>query len=75
MRSVNWDSCSEASINCELNRLREVRSNLSQCIDVLPEDDARTEMAMALFFVQMAMDALVSFQAEQVAGVSKFAVA
>ena len=75
MRSVNWDSCSEASTNCELNRLREVRRNLSQCIDVLPEDDARAEMAMALSFVQMAIDALASFQAQQVAGVSKSAVA
>jgi hypothetical protein len=75
MRSVNWDSCSEASINCELKRLREVRNNLSQCIDALPEDDRRSKMAMALSFVQMAMDALASFQAEQVAGVGKSAFA
>jgi len=69
MKSANRESCSEASINCELNRLREVRSSLSNCIDALPEDDARTKMAMALSFVQMAMDALASFQAQQVMGV------
>jgi hypothetical protein len=75
MRSVNWDCCSEASINCELNRLREVRRNLSECIDILPEDETGTTMSTALTFVQMAMDALASFQTEQVGGVSKFAVA
>jgi hypothetical protein len=69
MKSANWEPCSETSINCELNHLREVRTSLSKCIDVLPEDDARTKMAMALSFVQMAMDALTSFQAEQVADV------
>jgi hypothetical protein len=69
MKSANWESCSEASINCELNRLREVRSSLNNCIDALPEDDARTKMALALSFVQMAMDSLASFQAEQVMGV------
>ena len=68
MKSANRESCSEASINCELNHLREVRTSLSRCIDVLPEDDARTKMALALSFVQMAMDSLASFQAEQVMG-------
>jgi hypothetical protein len=68
MKSANWEPCSEISINCELNRLREVRRNLSECIDALPEDDARSKMLMALSFVQMAMDALASFQAEQVMG-------
>ena len=68
MKSANRESCSEASINCELNRLREVRASLNNCIDALPEDDARNKMLMALSYVQMAMDALSSFQAEQVMG-------
>jgi len=63
------------STNCELNRLREVRRKLSQCIDDLPEDDARAEIAVALSFVQMAMDALAGVQAEQVARLGKSAVA
>jgi len=68
MKSANWEPCSETSINCELNHLREVRTSLSRCIDALPEDDARTKMALALSFVQMAMDSLASFQAQQVMG-------
>lgn len=69
MRSANWEPCSETSINCKLNHLREVRTSLNRCIDVLPEDDARSKMALALCFVQMAMDGLASFQAERVMGV------
>jgi hypothetical protein len=69
MKSANRESCSEASINSELNRLREVRASINNCIDALPEDDARSKMLMASSFVQMAMDALASFQAEQVMGV------
>jgi hypothetical protein len=68
MKSANRESCSEASINCEMNRLREVRTSLNNCIDALPEGDARSKMLMALSYVQMAMDALASFQAEQVMG-------
>jgi hypothetical protein len=67
-KNADWLPCSEASIRTELEHLREVRTNLSECIDTLPEDDARTTIATALSFVQMAMEALASFQAEQVAG-------
>ena len=58
--------CSEDSIGSELHNLREVRANLIECLDVLPEDDvARIKMDMALSFVQLAIDALSSFQAER----------
>ena len=60
--------CSEASIDSELHNLREVRANLSECLDVLPGDDvAHFKLAMALSFVQMAIEALSSFQAERAA--------
>lgn len=68
MKSANWAPCSEVSLDSELRNLREIRTNLSECIDSLPEDDVgRSKMAMALSFVQMAIDALTSFQAERVA--------
>ena len=58
--------CSEDSIGSELHNLQEVRANLIECLDVLPEDDvARIKMDMALSFVQLAIDALSSFQAER----------
>jgi len=60
MKSANWEPWSEVSINSELNHLREVRAYLSECIDALPEDDARNKMAMALSFVQMAIGALTN---------------
>ncbi len=69
MKTTQCEPCSEASLNSELNHLREIRTNLSRYIDVLPEDDSRTKMAAALSFIQMAIDALTSFQADQVAGI------
>ena len=54
----------DESINSELNRLREIRASLSECIDALPEDDARNKMSMALSFVQMAIGALTILQAK-----------
>jgi hypothetical protein len=55
--------CSETAVASELDHLREVRAKLSECLDVLPEDDIeRTKVAMALSFVQLAFDALTSFQ-------------
>ncbi len=58
--------CSEDSIGSELHNLQEVRANLLECLDVLPEDDVgRIKMDMALSFVQLAIDALSSFQAER----------
>jgi hypothetical protein len=58
--------CSEDSIGSELHNLREVRANLIECLDVLPEDDvARIKIDMALSFVQLAIDALSSFHAER----------
>ena len=67
MRSARWEPCSEVSINSELDNLREVRANLSECLNAMPENDSvRPRMAMALSFVEMAIDALNSFQAEQV---------
>jgi hypothetical protein len=68
VKSANWAPCSEVSLDSELRNLREIRTNLSECIDSLPEDDVgRNKMAMALSFVQMAIDALTSFQAERAA--------
>ncbi len=69
MKTTQCVSCSEASLNSELNHLREIRTSLSRYIDVLPENDSRTKMAAALSFVQLAIDAVTDFQAEQVAGV------
>ena len=58
--------CSEDSIGSELHNRQEVRANLIECLDVLPEDDvARIKMDMALSFVQLAIDALSRFQAER----------
>ena len=58
--------CSEDSIGSELHNLQEVRANLIECLEVLPEDDvARIKMDMALSFVQLAIDALSNFQAER----------
>jgi hypothetical protein len=55
--------CSEDSIASELHNLQEVRANLIECSDVLPEDDVgRIQMDMALSFVQLAIDALSRFQ-------------
>jgi hypothetical protein len=60
--------CSEASIDSELHNLREVRAKLSECAAVLREGDVgRTQMAMALSFVQMAIDALNKFRSERAA--------
>lgn len=70
MKTTQWESCSEASIDAELYRLRKVRTNLSECIDVLREDHAREKMTAALSFVQMAIDALTHFQAAQGVGIS-----
>jgi hypothetical protein len=56
--------CSEDSIGSELHNLREVRANLIECLDVLPEDAVtHIKMAAALSFVQLAIDALSTFQA------------
>lgn len=62
MKRANWEPCSEASINSELNHLREVRANLSECVADLLVDEARPHMTMALSFVQMAIDALATYQ-------------
>lgn len=62
MKNANWEPCSDASIHSELNHLREVRTNLSECVAVLLGDEARTNMTLALSFVQMAIDALATFQ-------------
>jgi len=62
MKSANWQPCSEASINSELNHLREVRANLSECIADLLVGEARPHMTMALSFVQLAIDALATYQ-------------
>jgi hypothetical protein len=68
LKSANWSACSEVSLDSELRNLREIRTNLSECIDSLSEDDVgRNKMAVALSFVQMAIDALSSFQAERAA--------
>jgi hypothetical protein len=54
-RKFTMIPCSEDSIGSELHNLREVRANLIECLDVLPEDDvARIKMDMALSFVQLA---------------------
>jgi hypothetical protein len=65
MKNAHWEPCSEASINSESNHLQEVRANLSECVAVLSEDGARTQMAVALSFVQMAIDTLATFQAKE----------
>ena len=66
MKLSHWELCSESSTNSELHNLQEVRANLSKCLDALPEDDVtRTTMAMALSFVQLAIDVLTRFQAER----------
>ena len=70
MKTTQWESCSEASIDAELYQLRKVRTNLSECIDVLPKEHARAKMAAALSFVQMAIEALTHFQAALGAGIS-----
>jgi hypothetical protein len=72
MKSANWEPCSEASINSELNHLREVRANLSECVADLLVDEERPHMTMALSFVQLAIDALAAYQVEiQSVAVSK----
>ena len=62
MKNANWKPCSDASIHSELSHLKEVRTNLSECVAVLAEDEPRTNITMALSFVQMAIDALATFQ-------------
>jgi hypothetical protein len=60
--------CSEAAVASELDHLREVRTKLGECLAVLRGGDVgRTQMAMALSFVQMAIDALSKFQSERAA--------
>ena len=63
MKSARWEPCSEVSIKSELHNLREVRTNLTECLDSLPKDVRRTKLTVALSFVQMAIDALTTFQA------------
>jgi hypothetical protein len=65
MKCAHWEPCSEVSINSELNNLREVGTNLNECLDSLPKDVRRTKLTVALSFVQMAIDALTTFQAER----------
>jgi hypothetical protein len=62
MKSATWAPCSEASINSELNHLREVRANLSECVADQPVNEAPPHMTMALSFVQLAIDALATYQ-------------
>ena len=60
--------CSEASIDSELHKLREVRVGLGECFAVLLDDDiGRPEMNMTLSFIQMAIEALSRFQAKRAA--------
>jgi hypothetical protein len=65
MKSANWEPCSAVSINSELHNLREVRTNLIECLDSMPKDNRRTKLTVALSFVQMAIDALTTFPAER----------
>jgi hypothetical protein len=65
MKSAHWEPCSEVSINSELRNLREVRTNLIECLDSMPKDNRRTKLTVALSFVQMAIDALTTFRAER----------
>jgi len=58
--------CSGAVIDSGLHKLREVRDSVSECLSVLsPNDAGRTQIAMALSFIQMAMDALGKFKSER----------
>jgi hypothetical protein len=55
--------CSGDRFASELGHLLEVRAKLSEYLDILPEDEiGRTKTVMALSFVQLAIDALNSFQ-------------
>jgi len=65
VKSATWQRCSEVSINSELANLREIRTNLSECISTLHEDAVRTRLTMALSFVQMTIDALEGFKKER----------
>jgi hypothetical protein len=58
--------CSDAVIDSDLHKLQEVRLKLSECLSVLRADDVgRTQIAMALSFVQLAIDALMKFKFER----------
>ena len=58
--------CSQDSIDSAMLELREVRFKLSECLSVLREEDVgRAKMVMALSFIQMAFDALSSFQSDR----------
>jgi hypothetical protein len=60
--------CSEALIDSELRKLREVRVGLNECLAVLLDDDVgRPEMNATLSFIQMAIEALSRFQAKRAA--------
>jgi hypothetical protein len=58
--------CSEGAIDSGLHKLQEVRGIVSECLSALRADDVgRTQIAMALSFVQMAIDALGKFKSAQ----------
>jgi len=58
--------CSEDSIDSALHKLRSVRFDLSECLLVLREEDTgRAKMVMALSFIQLAVEALLSLQSER----------
>ena len=58
--------CSEDSIDSALHKLRRVKLELSECLVALREKDVgRAKMAMALSFIQLAAEALLSFQFER----------
>jgi hypothetical protein len=60
--------CSEAVIDSGIHKLREVRDSVGECLSVLRANDAgRTQIAMALSFMQMAIDALTRFKSERAA--------
>jgi len=62
MKSANWGPCSEASINSQLNHLREVRASLSECVADLLVDEEQPHMTVALSFLQLAIEALGAYQ-------------
>jgi hypothetical protein len=71
MKSANWQPSLEASISSELNHLQAVRANLSECVANLLEDGVPLRMTMALSFVQMAIDALGTYQGEMKTALTK----
>ncbi len=60
MKCTNWEPCSEVSINTELRNLREIETNLGECLGA---DETRYRAAIAQSFLQMAIAAVKDLQA------------